>query len=518
MRGGREAERERRERSGPGRASVSSAAWMCMGTSLAIVIMRSEFYPPEHVFYVKVNHSGPAFAEAPRRPSADTFYPWHGEKTPGYAARRARAVRVAQQGGRVGPGGRGAARRRARRADKPGAWWIPRSRARRPRAAAIRVARRPEARARAGLLRRSRVAGRPLPGRGRLDRRVHRLPAAARRGARGRARRRLRGARTGAAPGPAGDGAGAHATRARSSRRRFPTRPDLIVGRRLVHRARRRCCPALARRARRESSTCSRSSSRSSSSGAGGSARAGSCAAPRTGWRRSSRRARRPARRPRGAGLRVVRASRARRATARASSGAPRRRGPASETWSRRRARRSPRRRGAGAIVSRARRLAAIRKAAVVHPQPPRRDARRRIEQLREARASSAASSCSRRTTEAARKQADVCIVLGRRRRDAARAARLRGDRRAGLLDQLRPRRLPRDRRPRRDSTRRSSARSTGRFEVLQLPGAGARRRGRRRCFAINEVSFQRRSHLNMAQITLLARRRGDRARVPATG
>ena len=86
-------------------------------------------------------------------------------------------------------------------------------------------------------------------------------------------------------------------------------------------------------------------------SGAAGSARAASCAIRPTAWRRSSRSARGSARaRPRRAGILLLRAARARRATARASSGAPRARG------GRRRPARRCARGGAGGRPARCRR------------------------------------------------------------------------------------------------------------------------------------------------------------------
>ena len=63
----------------------------------------------------------------------------------------------------------------------------------------------------------------------RLDRRLHRLPAAARRRARGRARRRLRRAGAGAARRRARDRARARRTRARWRADALPYAPDLVV-------------------------------------------------------------------------------------------------------------------------------------------------------------------------------------------------------------------------------------------------------------------------------------------------
>ena len=104
-----------------------------------------------------------------------------------------------------------------------------------------------------------------------------------------------------------------------------------------------------------------------------------------------------------------------------------------------------------------------------------------------------------------------------RRRRDAPRPARERRHRRAGVRDQLRPDRLPRDRRPRR-ARRRDRARAR--------PAASTCCRSRRWCstaaapelFGINEVSFQRRSHLNMAQISYSIAGEDIGERVPCDG
>ena len=69
------------------------------------------------------------------------------------------------------------------------------------------------------------VGGPQRARRRRLDRRLHRLPAPARRGARGRGRRRLRRARLAAALGPAGDGDRAHQRPRAPARTTFRTRP-----------------------------------------------------------------------------------------------------------------------------------------------------------------------------------------------------------------------------------------------------------------------------------------------------
>ena len=68
-----------------------------------------------------------------------------------------------------------------------------------------------------------------VPRRRRVDRRLHRLPAAARRRARDRGRRRLRRAGLGAAQRRARDRARAHQRARADARRSCPTAPDLIV-------------------------------------------------------------------------------------------------------------------------------------------------------------------------------------------------------------------------------------------------------------------------------------------------
>ena len=153
-------------------------------------------------------------------------------------------------------------------------------------AAAVRLPRRGQARQRA---RRAgdRRDGPPGARRRRLDRRLHRLPAAAGRLARDRARRRLRRARLAAAQRRARHGDRAR-QRARGGARRAALRARPDRHRRLVHLARQ----GAARRARvlrGARSTAWRWSSRSSRSAAGGWARAAWCTIRRCGARRSAR-------------------------------------------------------------------------------------------------------------------------------------------------------------------------------------------------------------------------------------
>ena len=135
---------------------------------------------------------------------------------------------------------------------------------------------------------RARRRGAPRARRRRLDGRLHRLPAAARRPRGDRRRRRLRAARLRAAQRPARAGAGAHqrpradARGAAGAARR--ARRAAVAGRdrRLVHLAREGArAGALVPGA--AATTCSRSSSRSSRSAASASARAAWCATPTRG-------------------------------------------------------------------------------------------------------------------------------------------------------------------------------------------------------------------------------------------
>ena len=101
------------------------------------------------------------------------------------------------------------------------------------------------------------------------------------------------------------------------------------------------------------------------------------------------------------------------------------------------------------------------------------------------------------------------------RRRDPARAARARRDRRAGLLDQLRADRVPRDRGPR-GLPRALERALTGRFEVVQMPalvvdGASHRAVRDQRGLVPAPPAHEHRAPL------LLARRRKV-ARVPCDG
>ena len=142
-----------------------------------------------------------------------------GQAPSGYPARRARAVPLADPGGGVGDGGRGPGRTGERRAAKPGELVDAEELVSVERAPGVRLARRHQARQRAGgggL----EVAGPPRAGRGRLDGRLHRLPAAARRARGDRRGRRLRDARLRPAHRPAR--AVMERTNARALSRRLP--------------------------------------------------------------------------------------------------------------------------------------------------------------------------------------------------------------------------------------------------------------------------------------------------------
>ena len=169
----------------------------------------------------------------------------------------------------------------------------------------------------------STVAGRALPRRRRLDRRLHRLPAPARRRARDRARRGLR--RAGLALRTDDRVTVLERVNARAltpDRAAVPARP----GRRSTSRSSRcarSCRPCCAARPR-SGSTAWPWSSRSSRSGATGSARAASCATWSSAARRcDGRAARRRARAPRCSASRPSGCP-GPRATARRSSGWPR--------------------------------------------------------------------------------------------------------------------------------------------------------------------------------------------------
>ncbi len=116
-----------------------------------------------------------------------------------------------------------------RRAEKPGQLVPGDVELELARGARVRLPRRDQARQRAGSRSGLDVAGRAGARRRRLDGRLHRLPAQARRRARDRARRRLRPARLGAPIRRAGDRDRARATPASLTPTELPYAPDLIV-------------------------------------------------------------------------------------------------------------------------------------------------------------------------------------------------------------------------------------------------------------------------------------------------
>ena len=391
-----------------------------------------------------------------------------------HAARRARAVRVAQQGG---GGGRSPARCGSARA------------ASEPRSPGCSVAGGRRGRGRAqppryvsrGGLKLERAlgcfgvspAGRLCLDVGRLDRRLHRLPAQGRRRARGRARRRLRRAPLAAAPGSARDRDRARERPRARARPSFPIAPDLIaVDVSFIGLA--KVLPAVARCAAPRFDLLALVKPQFELGrervGKGGVVRGAEdrlealVAVGRGGARRSGSRCR-----------------------ATASPGLP---GPggqpgelhlvhgggargASTTSSRRRARRSRRR--ASRPVTRL--VSAAPTRARDDPRAPRSSRTTGADETarRHRGAASEAAERGRRRARvrAGRRQpcaADVCDRARRRRRDAAGAARQRRHRRAGVRDQLRPRSAS-SRPPTATSSTTALERAlTGRFDVLQLP------------------------------------------------
>ena len=285
----------------------------------------------------------------------------------------------------------------------------------------------------------------------RLDGRLHRLPAAARRGARGRRRRRLRRARLAAALGPARDRDRAHRTRGRSAPATLPYRPDLIVIDvsfiSLAQGAARRCSPAPP-----SGSTAWRWSSRSSRSAASTSARAAWSARRR--WRRQAldrgRHRRVASSAPRCSASRAPGCP-ARRATSRRSSGSPRLGAPGVD--------------GPRPGRARGRAVNPVRTATVLTHRRPSETAPALDMLIELAREAGRRAALRRRGDPQARArpsatgvELDAPISQGRRhllrarrrRHDPDRAADVRRDRRPGVRGQLRRDRLPRDGRSRR--------------------------------------------------------------------
>ena len=184
--------------------------------------------------------------------------------------------------------------RDGRRAEKPGQLVAGRRAARGRRGPALRLARRAQARERACARFGVDPAGRRCLDVGRLDGRVHRLPAAARRRGGRRARRGLRRAALAAAPGSARDRDRAHQRAlARARRAALRARPDRR--RRVVHLAHQGAAGGVRLR-RADASTASRWSSRSSRSGAsevgkGGVVRVGRRPPRGAAWRSGASRA-----------------------------------------------------------------------------------------------------------------------------------------------------------------------------------------------------------------------------------
>ena len=157
------------------------------------------------------------------------YVPRHDARPPRHAAGRARPRPVSLRGGELDPGGPrpDRPRRRARR-EAVRRWSSADERVEIEAGSAIRLTRRAQARRRARLPRDRRRRPR-LPRRRRLDRRLHGLPAPARRSPGRRGRRRPRTARLVAARGRAGRRRWRASTRASSSAAALPFEPELAV-------------------------------------------------------------------------------------------------------------------------------------------------------------------------------------------------------------------------------------------------------------------------------------------------
>ena len=356
------------------------------------------------------------------------------------------------------------------------------------------------------------VAGRQRARRRRLDGRLHRLPAAARRRARDRARRRLRRARLAAAQRRARDRDRASQRARARGRPSCPYAPDLIVID-VSFISLREGAAGRARRAPRRGSTAWRWSSRSSRSAASASARAAWCATRTLAARRSSPRRVRAALGAAVLGFAAVGAARA--------GGQPRDVRVARRGGPRGRADRCRRRRWRASTREAPRRR--------LHPPPRDRDRGALRELIDAARA--AGVSCAFTPEEAAQARArgratgssstrpagdDVDLVHRRSaatarssprcattpartcrcsRSTSARSASSRRSTRTGSAERLRPR-------------------VRGEFDDARAAGDRRRATRRQRGSAMNDVSrAPQAGALRVADLAYGARGRGDRAR-----
>ena len=206
-----------------------------------------------------------------------TFRAWRGAASTPCSPSAGCAARGRARPRRCAPGGCGSGRDGAAGDRSPGQLVAEDAELARRGAAALRLARRDQARERARRARARRRRAR-LPRRRRLDRRLHRLPAAARRRAGDRARRRPRPARLGAAQRRAGARDRAR-QRPRPRAGELPFAPQLAtIDVSFISLA--QGAAGGRRAAWRPTASSSPWSSRSSSSAASGSARAASSATP----------------------------------------------------------------------------------------------------------------------------------------------------------------------------------------------------------------------------------------------
>ena len=429
---------------------------------------------------------------------------------PAPLAHRARPPRSAPA--RCGSGADGPSARQAR------ASWSPRRRrAGRRRGSALRLARRAQARATRSTRSGIDVDGPRLPRRRRLDRRLHRLPAAARRRPRDRARRRPRPARL------ARCGTTPASTVIERVNARDLRPADLSVraraghDRRLVHLARQGAAGASPRCLAPEGELLALVKPQFEL-GRGRVGKGGVVRDPRRSPRGAPRGGARGRARSGSAvrGLRVVGPA--------GPEGQPRdlrlvcRDGEGSRT-SRPPSRRSSRER-------RPRRRAAIAHRRAASPTRPRRTrggaaaavrgrsggALRAGRHLDEAEPSTATRAGEARGRRRAARRARPLPRAGRRRHDPARAAPLRRHGGPGLRDQLRARSASWRPSSATSSTRASSAPSRGDFEVMRAAGARDRRGGPRPVASTTSPS-RALPHGRGRRARLPARRRGGRSR-----